>query len=374
MDFRIEYGTVNVLMRYTGTDAEVIVPDDVDTIKCRAFLSREGLRSVTISDSVKAIGDDAFAFCDDLECVIFGTGVTNVGNIFDYCDNVKTILVKEGNPIYHSAGNCLIDTQQKKLVLGCQSSVIPTDGSVTSIGAHAFDGCKNLKSIDIPPCVTRIEKAAFYDCAGLEKVSFGEGVREIGEGAFESCGELRELVFHQGLQTIEKMAFYDCYGLQKVTLPDSLTAIGDHVFTYCEKLFEIVYTGKIPILHAFELEDALTHFILLHPDFFHMEDIRYAWYYTVDFYLEDCDVFTEERCANEPFIAELSIEECLSMERLGLITKENGGQVLELLRKCGNVECVVEMIRYLNENRILDDYEETFRLDLEDEDVLEEEI
>ena len=52
--------------------------------------------------------------------------------------SIKSITVEEGNPIYHSAGNCLIETATKKLVLGSDNSVIPNDGSVTSIGMDAF--------------------------------------------------------------------------------------------------------------------------------------------------------------------------------------------------------------------------------------------
>ena len=66
------------------------------------------------------------------------------------------ITVADGNTVYHSAGNCLIETESKTLVLGCKNSVIPTDGSVTSIGEYAFYGCTSFTSVTIPSSVTSI--------------------------------------------------------------------------------------------------------------------------------------------------------------------------------------------------------------------------
>lgn len=43
--------------------------------------------------------------------------------------------------------SCLIDIAYNDLVLGCQNSVIPTDGSVILISSNAFSGCSSLISI-----------------------------------------------------------------------------------------------------------------------------------------------------------------------------------------------------------------------------------
>ena len=75
-----------------------------------AFYNRSGLTSATIPDSVTSIGYGAFYGC---------TGLTS-------------IVVEDGNPVYHSAGNCIIETDSKTLILGCKTSVIPDDGSVTN--------------------------------------------------------------------------------------------------------------------------------------------------------------------------------------------------------------------------------------------------
>ena len=42
----------------------------------------------------------------------------------------------------------------------------------TSIGDHAFDGCENLKEMDVPKSVTRMGEGVFCGCASLETVYF----------------------------------------------------------------------------------------------------------------------------------------------------------------------------------------------------------
>ena len=90
----------------------------------------------------------------------------------------------------YNSGNCLINKKTKTLVEGCDNSVIPTDGSVTSIGDYAFYGCSGLTSITIPSGVTSIGDWAFYDCSGLTSITIPVGVTSIGYYAFEGCNSL----------------------------------------------------------------------------------------------------------------------------------------------------------------------------------------
>ena len=86
--------------------------------------------------------------------------------------SVFGITVQSGNTKYHAAGNCLIETESKTLILGCKDSIIPTDGSVTSIGNNAFRNCTSLTSITIPNSVTSIGNNAFYGCTGLTSIVY----------------------------------------------------------------------------------------------------------------------------------------------------------------------------------------------------------
>jgi len=57
---------------------------------------------------------------------------------------------------------------------------------VTSIGAHAFSNCNMVQSITIPAGITTIGQGAFSDCTELAEISFDGDAPEIGDGAFEN--------------------------------------------------------------------------------------------------------------------------------------------------------------------------------------------
>ena len=100
----------------------VTIPDSVTSIGSNAFSGCTGLTSITIPDSVTSIGDDAFWGCAGLTSVTIGNGVTSIGiGPFVGCSGLTSIVVEEGNPVYHSDGNCLIETESKTLVVGCKT-------------------------------------------------------------------------------------------------------------------------------------------------------------------------------------------------------------------------------------------------------------
>jgi len=88
-----------------------------------------------------------------------------------YCGELETITVDEKNTTYHSSGNCVINTANKEVVLGCKNSIIPDDGSVTSIGVRAFYYISSLKTIIIPSSVKTIKNQAFRGTS-LTSVTF----------------------------------------------------------------------------------------------------------------------------------------------------------------------------------------------------------
>ena len=104
------------------------------------------------------------------------------------------------------------------MIAGCKNSVIPDDGSVTSIGERAFYGCYRLTSIVIPDSVTSIGEEAFAYCESLTSITIPDSVTSIGRGAFEGCTSLKS-----------------------ITIPDSVTSIGRYAFQYCDSLTSVVF-------------------------------------------------------------------------------------------------------------------------------------
>lgn len=148
------------------------------------------------SKPVTAIAEKAFLECNNLTSVAFPKSVTSIGDeAFSFCTRIESISVEKDNAKYHSAGNCLIETQSKTLVFGCKNSVVPTDGRVESIARQAFAFCTGLSDVVIPDGVTDIGDEAFRECIGLGSVTIPNSVTTIGHYAFENCYGLKNITF-----------------------------------------------------------------------------------------------------------------------------------------------------------------------------------
>ena len=193
------------------------LPAGVTSIGSYAFCECTSLTSIEIPTSVTSIGIYAFSNCTSLTSIEIPASVTFIGNeAFIGCSSLESIVVANGNTVYHSAGNCLIETETKTLIVGCQNSVIPADGSVSIIGYAAFQNCSGLTSITIPESVTLIEYYAFADCSNLKSVTFADpnlwwtGNMPIAQSVFADPAEAAERLTL--LERIEHGGIFYGYG------------------------------------------------------------------------------------------------------------------------------------------------------------------
>ncbi|MBR6922082.1 MAG: leucine-rich repeat protein, partial [Clostridia bacterium] len=161
-----------------GSLVSVTLPDSLETLGVNAF-SLCGLTSIEIPDKITSLNEIVFAGCADLKSVTIGSGVRSIHyRAFENSDGIESIIISDNNPKYHASGNCIIETNSKRLIFGTDDCVIPDDGSVTTIASRAFDYRMNLECISIPASVTKLEDRAFYGCPRLTTVYYGGTVSQ----------------------------------------------------------------------------------------------------------------------------------------------------------------------------------------------------
>ena len=162
------------------------------------FRDCENLTSVTIGDSIKNIGSQAFYSCSNLSSIIIGSNVTKMGtSVFESCPNLTSITVSDNNNAYKSIDGNLYSKDGKNLIqysVGKSNEFFAIPTGVTSIGDAAFYNCSNLKSITIADSVTSIGHFAFYRCLNLTSIIIPNSVKRI-DASFWGCSKLTSVLF-----------------------------------------------------------------------------------------------------------------------------------------------------------------------------------
>lgn len=272
------------LLDYSGNAENLVLPADYEGNNYKIFryaLSfNPQLKSVTISAGVEAIRDE----------ILLG------------CDNVTSLNVDSANTHYTAKNNCIISAD-KTFVLGCRTSVIPDDGSVTAIGSNVF--CHNKTIINdafkIPANVIAVGSDAFDGIDGIIRVAdngvqyvdkwavgfeydeytyfdleIDEGtvgiadsafaanidtsgrwiksvktnaqLKYIGEYAFTSCDFITGVTLNNGLLSIGSGAFSACSRLEEMVIPDTVTYMGTSVFNYCSALTYVKLSNNLSMI------------------------------------------------------------------------------------------------------------------------------
>ena len=226
---------------YSTSLASITLPEGLTSIGYRAFQSCSGLTSVDLSGctSLASIGEMAFSGCSGLTSISLPSSLTSLTSIgydaFYVCSGLESITVEEGNPVYHSEGNCLIETESNTLVLGCKNSVIPS--YITSIGYDAFQDCSGLTTVDLSQCtsLTSIGWSAFYGCSGLTSISLPTSITSIEGNAFYGCRGLKEVIIDSEYVYTNAKSASACGSLfnnSSITTVKVLTSLDDGTNSY----------------------------------------------------------------------------------------------------------------------------------------------
>ena len=245
----------------------ITVSEGVSRIEDDAFWSCESLQSVSIPNSLTYLGEDVFANCYSL----YDYGYTYYSNCcyLGNSSNRYLALICANNVGYTSY---TINSSTKFIANGAMSNLskatsLTIPKNVIQIGSGAFSGCTSLKTISVasdntaykaidgnlytidgkeliqyaigktatsftvPSGVEKIAHVAFQEAVNLTSVTIPSSVTTIGDGAFNLCTNLSSVSLAHGLTTIESSAFMNCTSLRSITLPNTLTYIGALAFS-----------------------------------------------------------------------------------------------------------------------------------------------
>lgn len=184
----------------------VTLPGGITELGASTFEACYSLEEIVVPEGVEIVERYAFTSCVGLKKISFPATMTELGSFaVAGSPRIESIEVASGNPVYHSSGNCVIETETKILVLGCKTSEIPADGSVTTIGRFAFAMNTELNQITIPEGVTQIEYAAFAQCTNLSSISLPKSVETIDHLAFKFCSNLTDVYYAGTMKEFENI-------------------------------------------------------------------------------------------------------------------------------------------------------------------------
>ncbi len=255
------------------TIISVIMPDTITTIGDSAFYNCSSMVTLKLSNTLRSIPEDMCQDCHSLGEIDIPNSVISIGSYaFEGCEVLKKVVLGEGiTDIYYCAfynANNIEEVYIANLEAFCNITylhggmvastpigtgallyvndevltdlVIPE--SITEIkdwfGFRGYDG---LKSITFHDKITYIGSYAFEDCANLEKINLGRGVKTIGRNAFSNCTKLSIVTGGENLERIDFAAFHKCTSLTSFVIGEKMAYIGVNAFYGCSNMTSVTF-------------------------------------------------------------------------------------------------------------------------------------
>ena len=238
----------------------VTIAEGTYGIASYALYGTPAVDSFIVADSVKIIGDYAFAECT-MNSVVIGAGVEIIGEgAFENSGNLTAVILGSVDPELPIIKYSSLRTIESYAFRNCSSlNEIVIPDTVKSIGSHAFRGSGIYDNasgvvyagnwivdytdslsgdVSVAEGTVGIANYAFYQCMTMTSIDMPNSVRTIGRAAFYECSKLKTVAFPQTLEAIEDYTFYRCDRLKGITLPPALRSIGRSAFYKCGTIYD----------------------------------------------------------------------------------------------------------------------------------------
>lgn len=227
-DFIIEDG---ILVKYTGTATNVIVPEGVTQIGGRGyaedngFIENHNITSITLPDSLTTIGVFAFYMCTDLTKIDIPENVTTIERLaFGHCSNLSEVNIPEKTII-----------KDKDAFLGTlwlKAKEVESD--LLIINNVLVSGYNAEGEVTIPEGVTQLAGSSLA-FTKITKAYLPKSLVKIGDSAFSTSTLLEEVDMKDNVTSIGEFAFEGCRKLKKIEIPESVKEIGENILWQREK-------------------------------------------------------------------------------------------------------------------------------------------
>lgn len=205
-DFLIRNGE---LLRYTGSEEAVTVPQNVKWIAASAFRGNKNLRSVWISETVEAVGAFAFADCTALKRISFYEGIKKISvGAFFGCSSLEYATIPKS-----------VTEIAEDAFTGCEKLRFKTQAG----SAAVTYGVRNSIPIDYAHDFVSftVKDGMLTECICLEpEFRVPEGVTAIADSAF--VGRIEKLTVPDSVTRLEGSPFHGLHKLNSIQLPDRL--------------------------------------------------------------------------------------------------------------------------------------------------------
>ncbi|MBO7253208.1 MAG: leucine-rich repeat protein, partial [Oscillospiraceae bacterium] len=235
--------------QYNDMIYRIVIKDDVAGIGDRAFQSCSNVESIYIGSAVAQIGSNITADCINLKTI----QVANQNSLFTAVDDVlfdkdmKTLYAypsQKPDSYFWIPDSVIAVKGAFQFCQNLETLVIGT-GMTYVGGDFRIAMCSNLKTVHLPHTVTRLDTAAFYGL-NLTTVNLPEDLVSIGDFAFWGCS-LEYITIPGKVTSIGCDAFAET-SLKNITIPASVTSIGADAFAYSTKLETITFMGNAPTI------------------------------------------------------------------------------------------------------------------------------
>lgn len=197
----------------------ISLPNTITAIGDRAFEGCSKLTSMDLSKTkTTTIGTSAFASCGNLGTIILPTTLTIIGtSAFKDDTNLRSVQNLE---------KTIVSIINKNAFLECKNlSSVKLPQTLSTLGESAFEGCSNLTAVSgfENTAVKILEARTFANCSNLSTLSLARGLTEIRTEALIGCSILRNLdtLSTTKVTKIGVRALKDTAGLTSISLPTS---------------------------------------------------------------------------------------------------------------------------------------------------------